>query len=229
MLSPHVGWGNKKKRAAPAVRLAGVHTNVLKTWFKLHYVPVCVYICKFTSQLKCKRTLNHSAPPSPRAQPGWRPTLSCNCHVLYDCLFPNSRGMVGKRVRSALFCNHVNLIVFSKIPKKSKLDQTKIIISVESYMYSSPPQAENLEIFVLFSLRKCNFPKGNRHLDVSDLQNFPPAAGPSFFGVLKKIKKSCFSQKCWVFPPLFFTFLEQGGGNSTFLRKPEISVFESYM
>ena len=104
--------------------------------------------------------------------------------------------MVGKRVRSALFCNHVNLIVFSKIPKKSKLDQTKIIISVESYMYSSPPQAENLEIFVLFSLRKCNFPKGNRHLDVSDLQNFQPAAGPSFFGVLKKIKKSCFSQKC---------------------------------
>ncbi len=173
MLSPHVGWGNKKKRAAPAVRLAGVHTNVLKTWFKLHYVPVCVYICKFTSQLKCKRTLNHSAPPSPRAQPGWRPTLSCNCHVLYDCLFPNSRGMVGKRVRSALFCNHVNLIVFSKIPKKSKLDQTKIIISVESYMYSSPPQAENLEIFVLFSLRKCNFPKGNRHLDVSDLQKCP--------------------------------------------------------
>ena len=187
MLSPHVGWGNKKKRAAPAIRLAGVHTNVLKTWFKLHYVPVCVYICKFTSQLKCKRTLNHSAPPSPRAQPGWRPTLSCNCHVLYDCLFPNSRGMVGKRVRSALFCNHVNLIVFSKIPKKSKLDQTKIIISVESYMYSSPPQAENLDIFVLFSLRKCNFPKGNRHLDVSDLQNFPPAAGH-----FKKMEKSDF-------------------------------------
>ena len=31
MLSPHVGWGNKKKRPAGQVRVAGVHTNVLKT------------------------------------------------------------------------------------------------------------------------------------------------------------------------------------------------------
>ena len=30
MLSPHVGWGNKKKRPAGQVRVAGVHTNVFE-------------------------------------------------------------------------------------------------------------------------------------------------------------------------------------------------------
>ena len=49
--------------------------------------------------------------------------------------------------------------------------------SIAHLLVTSPPQAENFDICDLFSLRKCDFLKGNRHLDVSDWQNFPPAAG----------------------------------------------------
>ena len=49
--------------------------------------------------------------------------------------------------------------------------------SITHLLVASPPQAENFDICGLFSLRKCNFLKENRHLDVSDWQNFPPAAG----------------------------------------------------
>ena len=64
--------------------------------------------------------------------------------------------------------------------------------SIAHLLVTSPPQAENFGICGLFSLRKCGFLKENRHLDVSDCQNFPPAAGhpnptsPPWWGEVSK-------------------------------------------
>ena len=56
--------------------------------------------------------------------------------------------------------------------------------SITHLLVASPPQAEIFDICCLFSLRKCNFLKENRHLDGSIWQNSPPAAGHPNHGKL---------------------------------------------